>query len=424
MTDWSGDRLTAARLWLISEPAAGVTTGHEPQPYLAHALYALVAVPSTQVARLSVDEAWRLYVNPTWLAAAPIPEIGRELAHEVWHLLSDHAERARSVGVDSGSRAAWESATHASISGLLDPAALRPDHLTTCADLRLSPGRSTEEHFAQLSRLPVVASRDEPDPAPLPVEAGCGSGSDGVPRRHELPPDADDVGGLDPAETAAVRRRVAIGYREHVTSQGLTPGDAWRWTDRILTPVVAWEPILAAAVRRATGWVSGRGDYTYARPSRRHAGGVSSGSVQVVLPGLRRPVSRVAVVVDTSASVDDVLLARALAEVQGALDSGGIGAEGISVLSCDAAVHTTARVRHARDLRLAGGGGTDLRVGIAAAVGLRPRPQIVVVLTDGFTRWPGEPPPGVAVVAGLLGRARTALPPTPPWIVRVECVDP
>ena len=40
--------------------------------------------------------------------------------------------------------------------------------------------------------------------------------------------------------------------------------------------------------------------------------------------------------------------------------------------------------------------------GIAQAVGLRPRPSIVVVLTDGFTPWPDEPPRGIRVVVGLI----------------------
>jgi len=46
-------------------------------------------------------------------------------------------------------------------------------------------------------------------------------------------------------------------------------------------------------------------------------------------------------------------------------------------------------------LRLQGGGGTDMGVGIAAAGQLRPTPKIIVVLTDGFTPWPDTLPKGV-----------------------------
>ena len=40
--------------------------------------------------------------------------------------------------------------------------------------------------------------------------------------------------------------------------------------------------------------------------------------------------------------------------------------------------------------------------GIAAASALRPRPAVIIVLTDGYTPWPAEPPPGSRVIVGLL----------------------
>jgi predicted metal-dependent peptidase len=264
-----------------------------------------------------------------------------------------------------------------------------------------------------LSRLPPPPQDGSPAGQP---GAGCGSGCDGLPRDRELPPDAD-VGAVDPDDTQQIRRRVAIDYREHVTSRGTEPGDALRWANKLLEPRIAWEPLLSGAVRRAVGWVHGRTDPTYARPSRRQCS-----SPSVVLPGLRRPLPAVAMVVDTSGSVDDRLLGRAMGEVDGALRSLGIRGEGVTVLSCDAAVHTVARVRRARDAQLGGGGGTDMRVGLTAAGELRPRPDLVVVFTDGYTPWPDTPPTGAAVVAANLGRERDVLPPSPGWATRVECL--
>ena len=70
---------------------------------------------------------------------------------------------------------------------------------------------------------------------------------------------------------------------------------------------------------------------------------------------------------------------------------------------------------------LAGGGGTDMSLGIAAAQELRPRVDVIIVLTDGWTGWPQSPAP-VPVIAVLIGRERAELPSTPDWIQRVECV--
>ena len=191
-----------------------------------------------------------------------------------------------------------------------------------------------------------------------------------------------------PEDARDIRRRVAIDYCEHQQQhgRGSTPGDAWRWAKQILEPRVRWEPLLAGAVRRAAGWANGRTDYTYTRPSRRQ-----STSPRILLPGLRRPVPQVAVVVDTSGSVDDVLLGRALGEVDGALRGLGVTDSSVSVYSCDAAVHQVQRVRRAKDAKLAGGGGTDMRVGIRAASAQRPRPDLIVVFTDGDTPWPETP---------------------------------
>jgi hypothetical protein len=59
-------------------------------------------------------------------------------------------------------------------------------------------------------------------------------------------------------------------------------------------------------------------------------------------------------------------------------------------------------VLSARDVRLLGGGGTDMGAGLTAAAALRPRPDLVIVLTDGHTPWPAAPPGRTKVVVGLL----------------------
>jgi predicted metal-dependent peptidase len=89
------------------------------------------------------------------------------------------------------------------------------------------------------------------------------------------------------------------------------------------------------------------------------------------------------------------------------------------VLSCDATAHAAQRVVDARQVRLVGGGGTDLRVGLAAALELRPAPDLVVVLTDGFTPWPAARP-RVPVVVGLMDPAGAV----PEWATAVPIGGP
>ena len=96
------------------------------------------------------------------------------------------------------------------------------------------------------------------------------------------------------------------------------------------------------------------------------------------------------------------MLAQALGEVGGVLGSVGVARHNLRVVCCDARAYEAQRVLDARDVRLAGGGGTDMGAGLAAASELRPRPALVVVLTDGHTPWPSAPPKGTRVVVGLM----------------------
>jgi predicted metal-dependent peptidase len=97
----------------------------------------------------------------------------------------------------------------------------------------------------------------------------------------------------------------------------------------------------------------------------------------------------------------------ALAEVKGVITAAGIGTQRLVVLACDAAVGATNHVRRVEDIQLVGGGGTDMRVGIAAAESTRPHPDVIVVFTDGYTPWP-ERPTRARLVVGIIGDQRTA----------------
>jgi Predicted metallopeptidase (DUF2201). len=119
------------------------------------------------------------------------------------------------------------------------------------------------------------------------------------------------------------------------------------------------------------------------------------------MPSLRQPSISVAVVVDTSGSVSDNMLSQALAEIDGILKSVGLK-NGVHYIACDAEVHVSKKITDIKQAELEGGGGTDMGVGIKAAMSLKPRPNVCIVLTDGYTPWPDTPPQKMKVIAGLL----------------------
>ncbi len=423
-----GDAVAAAKLWLISAGAADL-------PYLSEGLYALVTVESDAVATVTADESWRLYINPAYAGMAGVDELAREIAHQLWHLLLDHAGRARAVGVDRATGAAWRAASDLGVCDALTGEGVVPERLREqVRSLRsarpdLVADRATEEYWEQTRILDVApldsgeGDRSARGGAPEGADGEEqeaeeeGSASDGLPRPWELPPEA--AGGVEAVQGEDVRRAVALAYRAAVADRpGHTPGLLDRWAEQLAEPRLPWEYLLAQATRRGVGWTSGRTHTTYARPNRRAAA-----TPGILLPGWRRQNPTVAAVIDTSGSVDEPMLARALGEVEGALVALGVGSSDLTVLTCDAAVHTVARLRRARDAALVGGGGTDLRVALAALDTLRPRPTLAVVFTDGFTPWPDAPPPGCAVVVALLLHADQEPPDVPAWATAIECRD-
>jgi predicted metal-dependent peptidase len=237
-----------------------------------------------------------------------------------------------------------------------------------------------------------------------------GDGGQGVSRgdaRHGDPQSGThgDTEGVSPGEADIIRRLVA---QEVTKSRGTVPGHLARFAEGELEPErIDWRRELRSIIARTITTISGAVDYTYTRPSRRQS--AVSG---VVLPALREPVVRAAVVVDTSGSMSQPELGTALAQINLILQSCG-AREGLVVLAVDATVHATKRVFRANEVQLIGGGGTDMRVAIKAAVNLRPRPEVVIVLTDGYTPWPHVAPPGIRVIAGLTG---TGANPVPEWI--------
>jgi len=367
-------RLAAARLWAVNR-----------QPYLARALFACPVEAAAGSATIAVDRDWRMLVDPDLLPGFEPAQLGRLLIHLVSHLIRDHAGRAEAARVaEEAGRARWNRCADAEINDDLLADGCRPAAAPDLpADLGAPEGLLAEAYYR-------VATDG-------PRRWDCGSGADAGEDRCDRPGDGSNPG-LSRNQGDLLRLGVAADIqRQQGAEPGTVPGGWLRWAESVLPSRVDWRRVLGAEIRAAVSLAAGAVDYSYRRLSRR------SGAVPgVVLPTMRRPVPEVAIVCDTSGSMHEGLLTRALAEVDGVLTRAGLRADGVRVLAVDTAVHAARRVSQARQVSLVGGGGTDMGAGIAAAAALRPRPSTVIVLTDGYTPWPHQPPPGIRVVVGLL----------------------
>lgn len=360
------------------------------RPYLATALFALHVVESRHVPTMAVDAYWRCYVSSGFVDRTPLGELAGVWVHEVSHLLRDHHGRgdrlAREQGLEGpGERLRMNIAADCEINddafgeGLETPGGSVFPH-----SLGLPAGLLMEEYVGRFGIGPLTHDF---------VWLDCGSGADGLAREWDLGPEGGH--GLSEQERDAVRFRVAQGIKGR---PGHAPKSWRRWADEAFHPPQPWRELLGAAVRSAASGSGAGEDYSYGRPSRR-----SAGVPGAVLPSLRRRPPRVCVIIDTSASVSDTELGSALLEVAAIARAVGGRRDMVTVVSCDAAARIAHPLCGAEGIPLVGGGGTDLRSGFARALRLRPRPDVVVVLTDGQTPWPRSRP-ACRTVVGLFPR--------------------
>jgi predicted metal-dependent peptidase len=379
-------------------------------PYLASAILALEPIVVRQegersydLRALPTDLAWHVYVEPEVLDGTDVPELGFWLLHQVTHLLRKHADRfPGDVGIEAPlhtrtpEQQRWNLAGDAEIDDDLKADDLvLPARAVTPTGLGMSDGRVAEQYWDELAGAEPPA--DHPD---------CGTGADGHPRAWNC-----GLAGLSEANRKLLARDVARRIREHSRTRGDMPAGWQRWADEVLEPVVDWRRTLRSAVRRGVADIAGRVDFTYRKPSRRAAA-----MPGVILPSLRQPLPTVAVVIDTSGSMSDDMLAQVLGEVSGLLSSVGIARHRLHVVCCDAQAYEAQRVLNAHEVRLLGGGGTDMGAGLAATTELRPRPDLVIVLTDGHTPWPSGPPGKAKVIVGLMDVTGSV----PGWATSIE----
>ena len=376
------------------------------RPYLAAALWSLQRVSTRGLGTLAVDQFWRLYYDPEEIERYDLVTLSGILYHELCHLIRDHGAR-RPPDADPRK---WNIAADAEINDdLRDEKVKLPRDVVYPETIKQKPGRLAEEYYKELpgnqgKRVALLFPR-------------CGSCATGVTEEWEHPEAFKDAGELNPhgggqlhngsglsgnipppissAEGSVIRELVAHAIAE--SSQGSVPGHWKRWAEERLTPQVDWRRELASAVRSFLAEVQGASDYSYRRPSRRQTMGGD-----IVFPSLCNPTPRVAVVVDTSASINDEMLSLGLTEISGILRAIG-QKRGVHVLAVDGAVQSSRRVFRASQVQLLGGGGTDMRVGLQAALVERPRPEVIVVITDGFTPWPERPCRGARVIIVLIG---------------------
>ena len=290
MTPLDRDKIAAARLWASTR-----------MPYLASAVFASTVQADPGSRTVGVDQSWTVRADPEVVDRLNVEQLGRLFVHLTGHLVRDHAGRAKRVGVEKDrARARWNRCADAELNDDLADDDCVPDVAPDLpSDLGAEPGGLAETYYAAEPRGPR--------------RWDCGSGADGCAREGE------EGHWLTRQQIELLRLGIASDIHRAAKLPGTVPGGWLRWAESVLPSRIDWRRVLAAETRRAVAAVAGKVDYSYRRPSRR-----AELHPDLVLATLVQPVPEIAIVCDTSGSMHDRLLGRALAEVEGVLKRTGL----------------------------------------------------------------------------------------------------
>ncbi len=370
---------------------------------------------------MAVDKGWRVYYSPQFVLENSVEVLATAFLHEAMHCVMQHNERYEALGARRGYPMLWNICGDAAINEILDDQNMPWGEFTPFRYEGFPVPGVTSGMVTETAYEIAVAWAKENQKEADNLDTSCGSSAGGAPRDYELPAADEEAPAIDNDRQRNVRDRVASDVVDYAKSRGGLPGGLERWAKNYLNPTVDWRKQLAVRMRQVAANVAGRRTHSFARPSRRQDA-IREHDPTIVVPGLRdSEPPRIAVIVDTSGSVTQRELGEALGEIHGIMRSVGMS-EPLAVIACDTQAAPPQYIRDTKaisELKLIGGGGTDLRVGIEAALNLPRKPALVVLLTDGESPYPLKHPDQnvtfLMVLADGVGR-----PAVPDWIQVVE----
>lgn len=373
-------------------------------PFYAAVLSKLRWLHDASVSSMAVSFDGRdffLHVSPSYFAAFPEFKLGI-LLHEVHHVVLGHLTRPALRADQVAAPDLLELAKEMSANEYLCEPLPSPVTCAPYASLGMKEGQSTLERY----RLLLLHAKREPAAARrLPKGTLDDHG-----RHHTstLPDQAGSEARLesllrDAIETGATQGAGDSDLARHELLAGKEPG---QWLELLNAEGYAALPFRDLLRRFVLG--RSRTGRAYGRPNRRfwqHVG---------IVPGRARRqssagVSRLLVVIDTSASVRRAQLERVAVELRALRTH-----VAFEIIECDACIQR--RYPFAGELHSAKGrGGTNLRPVFALPEVRARRVDGLLCFTDGMTPLPPKVPP-VPVLWLLLGDNAK----TPPWGISVK----
>lgn len=327
---------------------------------LDHPFFGVLALQLTLIEDKAQPTAWTdgksLGFNPAFIEALTTEQVVAIVAHEVMHCAMGHPWRR-----DARELTRFNIACDLAINPILRD-----------AGLKLPPGVLMSKQFEGKAAEWIY---DRLPPSPPQPQGGSSSES------------GTGLGEVRDAPTGDANAPTEVEWQQTVQqsinaakAQGKLPSSIARTLGELTKPRVDWRSVLRRCLQDIT-----RSDYAWQIPNRRY---MASG---LYLPALYSvDCGRLAVAIDTSGSIDNVLLTQFAAEVNAIASE--LQPSSVDVIWCDAKVHRVDTFYRGEPIEFnpIGGGGTDFR---PVFTRLQDDPPVALVyLTDLYGTFPSDAP--------------------------------
>jgi predicted metal-dependent peptidase len=346
-------------------------------PFFASLMMSMRMVYTDEIPTAATDMK-RLYINPAFVDGIDDDVLLFVIAHEIMHTALEHGMRRR-----DREPMLWNIAADFSINLTLKD-----------CGFKIWDQALNDDKYRNDDKLPMAADyvynllKQERDKQPQPQQGQPGSGPPGMgepggqyysPMLGDLK-EPEDLG--DPVSEDALRRdiqqRVAQAANVARMMGNLSAG-LERFVQEVLDPKVPWQERLRHLMQRFTP-----DEENWARRNRRF---------NIYLPSRHSErMGEIVFIDDTSGSISNEEIKQYNGEQASVAES--CNPESIRIVYCDAKVKGEQVFEDGAfdvsELEPKGGGGTDMRVALEYVE--QYDPEIVVLLTDGFTPWPTDEP--------------------------------
>lgn len=369
-------------------------------PYFSTIIFGLIPheVDKDHVVKtFAVDAHMRLYYNPEMFDTCSQDELVGILIHEINHVLRGHHDRGKLLN-GKLFNLAGDCEINDDIMDEKNCGVTLPKWVVTPKTYDLPNDQLAEWYYTKLleksekdktlQQLIEQMTGTGKDGYPgKPGAGGCGSIAHGGKEEYEVddPNDPNNPGHSE-GMVDFYRKATAEDIQHHSKTRGTVPGYLERWAKKHLKPKVDWKKELRHAVATSINAIAnGMADFTRQKSSRRQAS-----NQDFILPGFFQPIPTVGIIIDTSGSMSGKMIEQAIAETGSVLKTSRAS---VMLVSVDAEVHSIGQVKHPNDIKLKGGGGTDMRLGYQALETCKKKPDLIICITDGYTPWPTEANP-------------------------------